>query len=137
MRTMEPEFFAWGERYVVAMHSDGTYALPEGTFPGMNTSPVRPGEIIVILGRDLRPIELRPSAPTLLSEGPNRINADFRLRLGGLPLRVLNAALAPGQDGVCEVTVVVPDAAGRGDLKLEGDVDGVVLPDNIFLAVTN
>jgi hypothetical protein len=137
VRGIEPAFFAWGERYVVAVHSDGTYALPDGTFPGTATRPAKPGEIIALLGKDLGSIDTQPSAPAGLSEGTYNINANFHLRLDQVPVRVLDIVPASELAGVCRVTVQVPETARGGDLRLQGDVYGVALPDNVFLAVTD
>ena len=43
-------FFVAGHQYVVAQHLDGTYVLPTAAISGINSSPAKPGETIVIYG---------------------------------------------------------------------------------------
>ena len=134
-RNIEPSFFAWGGKYAVAMHSDGTYVAPDGTFSGTATTPLKPGEIIMLYGRDFGTTDPGTLAGAQCSEHPGTTVSRINLRLDRIPMRVLDVQLAPELAAVWRVTVQVPNTMADGDLILEGDVARVPLPHNIYLPV--
>ncbi len=49
VQSAQPAFFLWGD-YAVTTHTDNTWAVQSGFFPGVTTKPAKPGETIVLWG---------------------------------------------------------------------------------------
>ncbi len=109
-----PAFFAFdyaGQRYVVAVHADGTLVLPG--------APARPGEIIVIYGTGFGPTDpALPADEVFVGAAVLASSASPTVRVAGTPARVHFAGLVSA--GLYQLNVEVPDvAAGNEPVSVE------------------
>jgi uncharacterized protein (TIGR03437 family) len=134
-RTMDPAFFLWAGRYVVATSLDFRTLLgPEGLFPGVPVRPARPGETIVLWGTGFGPVN--PPAPTGRPiEGEHRLVHTPEVTVGGLRADFVGGALTPGAVGLYQIAIRVPADAPAGELPVVAAVQGASSPDKVFLAV--
>lgn len=134
-RSVDPAFFLWAGRYVVATSVDfKTLLAPQGLFGGLDTRPARPGETIVLWGTGFGPVS--PPAPAERPvEGEHRLVYEPEVTIGGLRVDFVGGALTPGAAGLYQIAVRVPADAPRGELPVVAAVQGVRSPDNVFLAV--
>src|ERR1051326_1302007 len=47
-QTLGPAFFLWANKYAVATRQDFSWAVGNGTFPGVTTVPAQPGDVIIL-----------------------------------------------------------------------------------------
>ena len=132
-----PSFNIGGTQYAVALFADGTYVLPAGAIPGLNSRPAQPGDEIVLYGIGFGPVT--PSIPAgELVQQANTLTSPFEMSLGGVPVtNVPYAGLAPGFTGLYQFNVVVPANTGSGAVPLTFTVDGVAGTQTLYLAVSN
>lgn len=137
----EPGFLApssfniGGAQYVVALFTDGTYALPTGAIAGLNSRPAKPGDIITLYGVGFGPV--MPDIPAgELVQQLNNLALSFDMSIGGVPATVLYSGLAPNYTGLYQFNVTVPDAA-PGNAALTFTLSGGVGAQTLYLAVGN
>lgn len=122
--TYMPALFLWPNGQPVATHTDFTWAVKNGTFPGTTTIPAKPGETIILWGTGMGPTS--PSAPAgvEISGLYNTVSLPA-LTLLVTPATVYGAALAPGFAGLYQVAFQVPADFPDGDYPINGTVGGV------------
>jgi len=135
VETAQPAFFQWGN-YAVATRQDFSLAVKNGTFPGVTTTPAKPGDIIILWGTGFGPTS--PSAPVGI-EVPsfatyNTANA-VTVTVGGTAATVYGAALAPGYAGLYQVAIQIPGSLANGDYPVVATVLGTQSPLNTLLTV--
>jgi uncharacterized protein (TIGR03437 family) len=130
----DPAFFLWGQ-YAVATHTDYTLCAKAGQFPGLSSSPAKPGEWIVFWGSGFGVTEaplglLTPADKTYLT-------APVTVTVGGVNAQLAGdaAAMAPGYAGLYQIAVQIPAWMADGDHKVRAVIGGVQSPDNVFLTV--
>ena len=133
-----PAVFLWAGKYAAATRTDGSMAVPAGTFDGVDTTAPKPGDILVLWGTGFGPttpdaIGGQPTAADKLYSVTGKLN----LRIAGMPVQVYGAVLSPGFAGLYHVTIRVPDGTPAGDQPLEGDVGGVELPAGILINIAD
>jgi uncharacterized protein (TIGR03437 family) len=123
----------------VATHTDFTWAVSNGTFPGTTTVPAKPGETIILWGTGfgptapavppgiIVPVQSFPSTtvPTISLTGPN----------GGAtstPALVDGAALAPTFAALWQVAFQVPASLANGNYILSGSIGGATFQAQTF-----
>ncbi|HMD50447.1 MAG TPA: phospholipase D-like domain-containing protein, partial [Bryobacteraceae bacterium] len=133
--TAQPAFFAWGS-YAVATHSDYSLAVKNGVLSGI-TVPAAPGEIITLWGAGFGPTN--PAAPQGV-ETPEGVtyytSSPVAVTLGGTPVSVDGAALAPGFAGLFQVAIQIPESMPNGDYALVATVSGARSPATVLLTVS-
>lgn len=135
-QTVGPAFFPWATTYVVATRQDYSWAIQNGTFSGVTTTPAKPGEVIILWGTGFGPTS--PATPigvqvpgdqTYLTTNPVSVT------VGGLPAQVYGAALAPGFAGLYQVAIQIPPSAPDGDLPVIATISGASSPSSALITV--
>jgi uncharacterized protein (TIGR03437 family) len=133
-----PAFFQWPGSQAVATHLDFTFAVKAGTFPGVTTTPAKPGETIILWGTGFGPTT--PAAPvgSLVPSSPEEDTSTLpSVTINSSPVTVLGAALTPGAVGLYQVDIQVPSPMANGDYPLQVSIGGVTSPLGIILSVLN
>ncbi|HWQ56998.1 MAG TPA: choice-of-anchor V domain-containing protein [Bryobacteraceae bacterium] len=134
MQAVAPAFFVWNNRYAVATRPDFSLVGPVGLFPGLTTTPARPGDVIVLWGTGFGATD--PAAPAGRAvTGLHNLVTPPAVRIGGLPAEYLGGALTPGSAGLYQIVVRVPEAVPEGDLAVVAEFPGAASPSNLFLTV--
>jgi uncharacterized protein (TIGR03437 family) len=90
------------------------------------SSPSRKGNIVVLYANGLGPVDDRPqSGDPSPTELLSRCRVQPTVSLGGKPVEVLEAVLAPGRVGVYRITVRIPADAEGGMQPLVMTVNGI------------
>jgi uncharacterized protein (TIGR03437 family) len=134
MQPLTPAFFPWEGKYAVATRTDFTLVGPPGLFPGLDTAPARPGEVVILWGTGFGPTN-PPTPANRVITGAHALAAIPSVRIGGLPAEVIGAALSPGSAGLTQLAVRVPELAPSGDLAVVAEFPGAASPSNVFLTV--
>ena len=129
-----PEFFLWGQ-YAVATHLDYSDCAKTGMWPGVTTTPAKPGEWITLWGSGFGPT---PATLGSLTPG-NQVytTAPVTATVGGVSAPVYGgtAALSPGFAGLYQVTIQIPASTPNGDAVVRATIGGVQSPNNVYLTV--
>ena len=134
-----PAFFVFGgTKYAAATHSDGVSLTgPPGLITGVATTPLKPGETVVLyvngLGATTPPI---PNGQLISSPLPLTVSPT--VTIGGSPAQVAFAGLTAA--GLYQINAIVPvvptgDAA-MVDAAVIAQVQGISSPTNTFLSVS-
>ncbi len=127
-------FFVDGKQYVVAQHADGSYVLPAGASAGVNSSPAKPGETIVIYGIGFGAVV--PSVPAgEIATGVTRLALPLGMLFGQTPAQSAYFGLAPGFVGLYQFNVVVPAVADSDAVPLTFSLGGVAGMQTLYTAV--
>ncbi|MGA2881629.1 MAG: IPT/TIG domain-containing protein [Bryobacteraceae bacterium] len=114
-----PAFFMWPGNQPVATHEDFTWAVKNGTFPGVTTVPAKPGETIILWGTGFGPTNPVPPAGMVVpSDKTYSITAAPTVEVNLVPATVYGAALAPGFAGLYQMAFQVPAALADGDYQV-------------------
>jgi uncharacterized protein (TIGR03437 family) len=136
VNTFGPAFFPWPDSQVVATRQDFTYAVKNGTFAGLTTTPAKPGDTIILWGTGFGPTN---PAPGQGEETPS--NATYStdtlptVTIDNVSATVYGAALAPGFAGLYQVAIQVPVSLSDGDWPVVASIGGVSSPDGMVLTV--
>jgi uncharacterized protein (TIGR03437 family) len=132
-----PAFFLWPNSQAVAtLHPAGTFAVKNGTFAGLTTTPAKPGDVIILWGTGMGPTN--PAAPVGSVTSPTvlySVTNSVTVTVGGATAEVFGAALAPGFVGLYQVAIQVPASAPNGDLPVVVTVGGAQSPAGVTLTV--
>jgi uncharacterized protein (TIGR03437 family) len=114
-----PAFFTWPGNQVVATHSDFTFAVKNGTFPGTTTVPAKPGETIILWGTGFGPtMPATPEGTIVPSNQTYSTTVLPTLQLSLVYAKVYGVALAPGFAGLYQLAFQVPSSLSDGDYQL-------------------
>jgi uncharacterized protein (TIGR03437 family) len=130
-----PSFSVNGIQYVVALFGDGTYVLPTGAIPGIESRPAKPGDTIVLYGVGFGPVS--PSIPAgQIVQQLNALTTPLQISFGGTPATALPyAGLAPGYLGLYQFNVVVPQVAAGNAVSVTFTLGGVAGAQTLNIAV--
>lgn len=128
-----PTFFLWASKYAVATTPDYSYIGPATLFPGA-TTPAKPGDAVILWGTGFGPTTPAVAAGVQVSGAPYVTNPPS-VTVGGLPARVVGAALAPGSAGLYQVVIILPDALPDGDQQVVAQADGVSSPAGVYITI--
>jgi uncharacterized protein (TIGR03437 family) len=95
-------------QYVVALFSDGSYALPTGAIAGVTSRPAKPGDVLTMYGVGFGAVSPVMPAGELVQQ-LNTLADTFTLSIGGTVATVAYDGLAPGYTGLYQFNVTVPD----------------------------
>ena len=131
-QSISPSFFVFnGGPYVAAEHLGGSLIGPATLFPG--SSPVKPGEIVVIYANGFGPTDV-PVASGLKTQ-TGALSPLPAIQIGGLPATVQFAGLvAPGE---YQFNVVIPAALGNGDQSITATYGGVSTQSSVLITIHN
>ncbi|HUO31830.1 MAG TPA: IPT/TIG domain-containing protein [Bryobacteraceae bacterium] len=125
-----------GTQYVVALLPDGTFVLPTGAIPGLNSRPAKPGETVTLYGVGFGPVT--PATPAgELVEGLNTLSESFSIAFGGTAATASYDGLAPGFMGLYQFNLVVPTVAAGNQVPLTFKLGGVAGTQTLYTAVGN
>jgi len=133
-----PAFFTLSANQAVATRQDYTYAVKNGTIPGLTTTPAKPGDVLILWGTGFgatQPVTLpgsvTPSDTTYSTAQPVSVT------INNVPATVYGAALASGYAGLYQVAIQVPESLANGDWQLVATTqDGFSSP-AVILTVQN
>ncbi|HXS98379.1 MAG TPA: SBBP repeat-containing protein [Candidatus Limnocylindrales bacterium] len=125
-----PAFFAsWPNSQVVATRQDFSFAAAAGSFPGVDTTPAHPGDILILWGTGFGPTS--PAAPTGVQVPGTQTYSTQTMptvTINGIPATVYGAALAPGFAGLYQVAIQVPPSLAAGTWPVVATIGGVSAP---------
>jgi len=116
-----PAFFTWAGKYATATRLDASWVGRTDLFPGLATTPARPGDVLILWGTGFGSASPPPEAPVI--------------RMGEVTADYLAGAPAPGSKGLFLMVVRVPDAVPDGDVPVTAEIGGMRSPDNVFISV--
>ena len=136
MQAVAPAFFQFNNgtdpaKYIAATHVDGTFTGPNGLYPTAPTltSPVKPGEVVVLYGTGFGPTN--PPIPNgqVVSTAAPLVTVPA-LTIGGITISPSDIQFA-GQSltGLYQFNVKLPDSIGNGDQKVVATVGGISTAD--------
>jgi uncharacterized protein (TIGR03437 family) len=121
-----------GVQYVVAIFTDGAYALPTGAIAGLNSRPAKPGDVLTLYG-----VGFGPVTPTILAgqlvQQLNMLTLPLQLSIGGMPASILYDGLAPDFTGLYQFNVTMPSAQ-PGNTQLTFTLNGVSGTQTLYIA---
>jgi uncharacterized protein (TIGR03437 family) len=127
-------FFVAGHQYVVAQHLDGTYVLPAGAISGINSSPAKPGETIVIYGIGFGAVT--PATPVgQVASGDSQLVLALEFQFGGTPAVSSYSGLSPDLVGLYQFNLTVPDVPDNDLVPLTFNLGGTPGTQTLFTAV--
>jgi uncharacterized protein (TIGR03437 family) len=127
-----PRVLIWpiAGNYGIAVNSDGTLPLPEGTTLGsFRGRPARAGDALVIYAIGLGPADPPVATGAASPAGPLAVVANTKVTFGARGpftsgVEPIFAGLSPGFVGLYQINVVVPPDLGSGPVDVTVDVDG-------------
>jgi uncharacterized protein (TIGR03437 family) len=134
-QTYQPAFFPVSNNYVVATRQDFSLALKNGTIPGVNTVPAKPGDVIILWGTAFGPSN--PAAPSGVEVPASSFPAavPVTVMVGNQPATVYGAALAPGFAALYQVAIQIPTTLANGDYPVVATVGGQSSPVTSLITV--
>ena len=132
MQEFSPGLFTLDGRYVAAQHPDYSYVGRPNLLPGVTTTPVKPGGIVILWGTGFGPTTpVTPSGQLVLQAAPlaNRVS----VLVGGVQADVQWAGISGA--GLWQINLKVPDSLPDGDALVVAEVGGVRTQDNAFITV--
>ena len=136
-QTVQPAFFLWPP-YAVATRQDFSWAVKNGTFQGVTTTPAKPGDVLILWGTGFGPTN--PSAPAGVQVPADQTYSTatpVTVMIGSSAATVYGAALAPGFAGLYQVAIQVPASLANGDYPIVATIGGVQSPSTTLLTVHN
>jgi uncharacterized protein (TIGR03437 family) len=126
MATFAPSFFTFDGKYIAATHADNT--------PISQTSPAKPGEVIVLYGTGFGPTNPPTPAGVLVSganplESPGALNISFN----DAPAQVAFAGITGA--GLYQFNLTVPATLADGDAKVIATINSVQTQGGAFIPV--
>jgi uncharacterized protein (TIGR03437 family) len=120
------------DRYVVALHTDGSIVGPPDLYgPGLPSRPALPGETLLLYGTGFGPTTPAVAAGTTFSGNP-LVVGPLQVSIGGVTAPVLFAGLV--SPGLIQINAVVPILTPR-DQPLVITVNGVRTTQTLLLTV--
>ena len=135
-QSASPAFFLWSGKYAVATRPDYSDVGPPNLFADVTTTPVQAGDIITLWGTGLGPTN--PSAPKgqlVPSDTLYSLPNSLTILLGNVPAQVISAVLTPGEAGVYQIAIQVPNGTPSGDQPLSAQIAGVTSPSGVYISV--
>ncbi|MDP8983361.1 MAG: hypothetical protein M3O35_22525 [Acidobacteriota bacterium] len=129
-----PSFKIGGNQYVVAQFSDGTYVLPAGAIPGVNSRPAKPGDTIVIYGVGFGSVNPNIPAGQIVTQS-NQLSLPLQILFGTTPAQTPYLGLAPSFVGLYQFNVVVPAVPNNDLVPLTFNLGGVPGTQTLYIAV--
>jgi uncharacterized protein (TIGR03437 family) len=137
LESVSPAFFEWKDPktstlYAAATHAD--YSLVGNVNLFANASPANPGETVILWGTGFG----QTNPPTVIGQltiGAPAVAGNLMVTVGGVPARIIAAALSPGFAGLYQIAIQIPSSASSGDQPVVAEMDGLKSPANVFLTV--
>lgn len=113
--------------YGIVTLPDYSRPMPAGSFPGVDTRPAKPGDVLTIWCIGLGPVipAVTEGAPAPAAEPLARVSGNpvvtFGSAIGGIRVDPIFAGLTPTLAGLYQINVVVPEGVQRGKVYLRFD----------------
>lgn len=130
-RAISPGFFTFDSKNVAAVHVDGSLVGPVGLVPGANTSPAKPGEIVLLFGTGFGPTDPILNTARVVSQ-PAILASPVSLRIGGAAAEVAFAGVTAS--GLCQFNAKIPDVPD-GDALVQATIEGATSQSGISISV--
>lgn len=132
-----PAFFTLSGNQVIATRQDYTYAVKNGTIPGLTTIPAKPGDVLILWGTGFgasNPVTL----PGLVTPSDQTYSTSqaVTVTINNVPATVYGGALAPGLAGLYQIAIQVPTLA-NGDWQLVATTEDGFSSPGVILTVQN
>lgn len=122
-----------GVPYVVAVLSDGSYALPTGAISGVTSRPAHPGETVTMYGVGFGPVT--PNTPAgQLAQQLTMLPPSVTMSIGGMAVSLPYAGLAPNFTGLYQFDVTIPTVPS-GNAPLTFSLNGTAGVQTLYVAV--
>jgi uncharacterized protein (TIGR03437 family) len=106
-----PQFLIGQTQYVGALFSDGvTYVMPPGIISGITSQAAQPGQTITLYGVGFGSVIPNIPAGQIVQQ-QNTLAASLHIYFGGTLATISYSGLAPGEVGLYQFNVVVPNVA--------------------------
>jgi uncharacterized protein (TIGR03437 family) len=125
-------FKVGGRQYLTAQFPDGFYVGAAGLIPGVAFRPAKPGDTITAYGVGFG--DVIPSVPAGSVASGETALPGVVIRFGGTSAVTSYAGLAPGNVGLYQFNIVVPDVPD-GDHLIEIEAGGTKVPQLLYLTV--
>lgn len=136
LSALSPAFFLWQGKYTVAhRHPNWDPVAPAGLFPGLATSPAKPGDIVILWGTGFGPTT-PPTTPGQLPQAGAAVAAPVTVRVGGQTAEVVSAVVS-AYVGVYQIAIKVPAGLPAGEQAVTAEAGGAATPQPAVLAVAN
>jgi uncharacterized protein (TIGR03437 family) len=122
-----------GTQYVGGQLSDGSYAAPAGSVPGVTSRRANPGEVVTLYGIGFGPVT--PNIPAGQVVEQSNSLPSFQISIAGTPATVQYAGLAPGAVGEYQFNVVVPNVPASDTATVTFSVNGTAGTQSLHIAV--
>ena len=124
------------KQYVVAILSDGSYALPANAIPGLATRPAMAGETAVLYGIGFGPVTPNFDAGTIVT-AQNSLTGSLQVLFGNTAATLAYDGLAPNFTGLYQFNVVVPSVHTSDAVPLSFNLGGIPSAQTLYIAVQN
>lgn len=128
-------FNVGGKQYVVALLPDGTFVLPQGAIPGINSRPAHPGETVTMYGVGFGSVTPNIAAGQIVGQ-QNSLTLPMSLLFGTLPATLSYKGLAPNFVGLYQFNVVVPSVPDNDAVPLNFTLGGANGSQTLYTAVS-
>jgi uncharacterized protein (TIGR03437 family) len=137
MDGFSPALFTWPGKYAVATRTDFTWAVKNGEFPGVNTIPAKPSDIIILWGTGFGPTNPAvPAGQTVPGDRLYNMANTPAITLGGVAVtEYFGGVLAPGNASLYQLAFRVPQNTPDGDLPIVVQIGGLSSAANVLLTV--
>jgi uncharacterized protein (TIGR03437 family) len=130
-------FLVNGKQYAVATFDSGdgnglVFVGPAGFISGVNSRPVRAGDVITLYGIGFGPVDPSTGAGLIASQ-PTKLTNPVAVRFGETPAQVLYSGLAPGLVGLYQFNIQTPAVPG-GDVSLNVQVGGITVAQHLMIS---
>jgi uncharacterized protein (TIGR03437 family) len=118
--------------------SDCSLVSPAGLFAGVTTAPAHPGDTVVLWGTGFGPTT--PAAPAGQLAPAAQLDSVVNppsVLIGGVAAQVVSATLTPGQAGLYQIAVQIPNGPADGDQPVTIQVNSIQAPTGVFITVQN
>jgi uncharacterized protein (TIGR03437 family) len=133
---LAPESFRVNEQqHVVALLPDWTtYVLPAAAHLGVPSRPAKPGDEIILLGIGFGDVTPNALPGTVVSQ-PNQLATSIEIRIGGVVAELKYAGLAPGNIGLYQFNVIVPELPDNNAAPVAFKLGDTAGSQTLFLAI--
>lgn len=135
LNVLAPSDTALG-RYTLATRPDYSDVGPPNLFPGTPMTPASAGDIITLWGTGFG--ATNPSAPKgqlVPSDSLYSLPDSLTILVGNVPAQVISAVLTPGEAGVYQIAIRIPNGTPGGDQPVVAQVAGVTSPAGVYVNI--
>ena len=139
LQPFAPALFTFDGKHLATTAGENSLLDKSGAFFSASTlpAPVKPGDAIVLYGTGFGPTD--PAVPAgQIPDGSVVLTTPVAITIGGMPVTVTFAGLAPGFPQIYQFNLQVPDGLSDGDQPVVAEIGGVASPvDSSYIAVQN